>query len=148
MDCGVCSCEGDSADGTIEVFDNPSSGERVSRQSAVGRNELYGRFLRFLYELRSMPTHLTSLVYFLSSHTNASEKAFRRWNKLCILSTRGDRCRSSCPGLSPHARRAGSPPSSQPLPGNSYPLIAPPEPSLVNRLLIDFGIFSPFSDHL
>lgn len=30
MDCGVCSCQGSSDDGTIEVFDNPSSGERVS----------------------------------------------------------------------------------------------------------------------
>ena len=58
MDCGVCSCDGSSDDGTIEVFDNPSSGERVSEKSVVRSssrrlsaemNELYGRFLRFLY---------------------------------------------------------------------------------------------------
>lgn len=29
MDCGSCHCSGTSDDGTISVFDNPSSGERV-----------------------------------------------------------------------------------------------------------------------
>lgn len=30
MDCGECDCTGSSDDGTIVVFDNPSSGDRVS----------------------------------------------------------------------------------------------------------------------
>ena len=33
MDCEVCYCDGSTDDGTVEVFDNPSSGQRVRRIS-------------------------------------------------------------------------------------------------------------------
>lgn len=33
MSCGLCECSGSSDDGTLYVFDNPSTGDRVSRLS-------------------------------------------------------------------------------------------------------------------
>lgn len=35
MSCGDCECTGSSDDGEVEVFDNPSSGERVSKKSKL-----------------------------------------------------------------------------------------------------------------
>lgn len=113
MDCGVCFCEGSSADGTIEVFDNPSSGERVrqlvcvvrsNRQSAVGRNELHGGFLRFCIGSAACRRILMSLVYFSPlTHTPPAKKfsdngiscAF--WRLMEMYSSR-----SSCQALRPH----------------------------------------------
>lgn len=35
LTCDICECQGTSDDGTITVFDNPSSGERVRERNAV-----------------------------------------------------------------------------------------------------------------
>lgn len=37
MVCGACTCEGSSDDGSITVFDNPSSGERVRESNLRGK---------------------------------------------------------------------------------------------------------------
>lgn len=124
MDCNVCSCAGSTSDdGTIEVFDNPSSGERVrqllcrvrsSRQSAemnftddfcdfydgdAACRCILMSLVYIVFNERTPWTHtriyklrvyfrVWSLVYFCP--LNPGEIAFRRWNKLCILPTRGD----------------------------------------------------------
>ena len=118
MDCGVCFCEGSSADGTIEVFDNPSSGERVRQLLCVVRSSRQSAEMNFTVDFCDFvwaPQHVVSLVYSSPLTPPPSEKAFRQWNKLCFLATRGD--------VGHHARlyvrivsRAGWSPSFQPLP--------------------------------
>lgn len=52
LDCGVCNCVGTSDDGAIEVFDNPSSGERV-RCFPTGLSVVCsGLFSKLLFTIR------------------------------------------------------------------------------------------------